>query len=135
MIDREAVQDRQRKVRVPDGWSAPTVMPPAWEIESIMHDGGRYIAPTLGLVAILSCQIEQDGRAWLHLSVSHRSRVPSWRELREAKEIFIGDREAYQVLPPQARYVNIHPNVLHMFALLEPGAAALPDFTWGTGSL
>jgi hypothetical protein len=67
--------------------------------------------------------------------VSHRNRVPSWRELVSVKELFLGDREAYKVLPPKSRYVNIHPNVLHVFALLDEHASALPDFTRGTGGL
>lgn len=90
---------------------------------------------TQRLVVILTCSYEQDDRAWLHLSVSHRSRLPSWREVREAKEIFLGEREAYQVLPPPARYVNLHPNVLHLFALLDKDQVALPDFSRGTRSL
>jgi len=46
-----------------------------------------------------------------------------------------GTVEAYQVIPPKARYVNINERVLHVFALLDEAATALPDFTRGTGSL
>lgn len=119
---------------VPAEWSPPTVLPPAWELIIRSPDGAKYMSELLNLAAIISCRIEADGRPWIHLSVSHRVRVPSWREMRECKELFLGDREAYSVLPPKARYVNIHPNVLHLFALLD-GAPALPDFTSGTGSL
>lgn len=119
---------------VPAGWSPPTVLPPLWAILERGEDGAKYLADTLGLAAILSCRIEADGRAWLHLSVSRSSRVPSWRELRECKDIFLGDREAYSVMPPESRYVNLHPFCLHMFALLD-GSTALPDFTGGSGSL
>lgn len=87
------------------------------------------------LTAILSCNIEQDGRAWLHLSMSHHERIPTWKEQRVMKEQFLGDREAYSILPPRARYVNIHNNVLHLFALLDETQSALPDFTGGSGSL
>lgn len=120
------------------GWEAPRVMPPSWrEIVQERDDrgGAKYVNAAAKLTAILTCGFELDGRAWLHLSVSHRERVPTWGELRVAKEQFLGDREAYQVLPPRARYVNIHNNVLHLFALLDEEASALPDFTGGTGSL
>lgn len=119
---------------VPAEWQPPTVLPPSWELVARSPDGAKYVAELLGLAAIISCRVEDDGRPWIHLSVSHRARVPSWREMRECKEVFLADREAYSVLPPRARYVNIHPNVLHLFALLD-GASVLPDFTSGTGSL
>ncbi len=117
------------------GWEAPRILPPAWIEDSRDQNGARYRSELLSLVAICSGSYEADGRAWLHLSVSHRSREPKWRELVECKELFLGDREAYKVLPPKSRYINIHPHVLHLFALLDPTAAALPDFTRGTGSL
>lgn len=129
----DEIHEREATDRPP--WSAPVVLPPAWELVERDHLGGaKYQARSRGLVAIISCSRELDGQFWLHLSVSHRNRVPTWDELRWCKEIFLGDREAYQVMPPQSRYVNIMPTVLHMFALLD-GAAVLPDFTQGTNSL
>jgi hypothetical protein len=48
--------------------------------------------------------------------------------MKTVKRTFIGDdREAYQVFPPIDRYVNIHPNVLHLFC--DPAGPVLPDFT------
>jgi hypothetical protein len=126
--------------RVP-GWEAPRILPPLWdEVERSALDGTtKYCARSLRLVAILSCSFEGDTQfghhAWLHLSVSHEKRIPKWNELAEAKRVLLGDREAYQVLPPKARYVNINDRVLHLFALLDDGYTALPDFTRGTGSL
>lgn len=118
------------------GWEAPRILPPSWrEVERDHSGSAKYVNPAARLACILSCDVEDDGRAWLHLSVSHATRIPTWGELRIAKEQFLGDREAYQVLPPRARYVNIHNNVLHLFALLDESASALPDFTGGTGSL
>jgi hypothetical protein len=116
-------------------WDAPRVMPPEWREVDRLADGGRYVNAQRRLAVIISCARELDGRDWLHLSVSHAQRVPTWGEMKITKELFLGDREAYQVMPPKARYVNIHPNVLHMFALLEATASALPDFTGGSGSI
>lgn len=69
-----------------------------------------------------------DGALWAHLSVCCQkpARVPSWDELRWCKEYFLGDRKAVQVLPPRAEYVNLHANVLHLYASLERDP--LPDF-------
>lgn len=120
------------KRRVP-GWSPPPA-PKGWIQRQVDEGlGASYVEPNRRLVAILSCTIENDGRAWMHFSVSHRERIPSWGELRVAKELFLGDREAYQVLPPKARYVSIHPHVLNLYALLD--GVALPDFTRGTGGI
>lgn len=119
------------------GWQAPRVLPPDWhEIDRDNAGGARYGNVTRKLRAILSCSIEADGRAWLHFSLSHRERVPTHGEMKVAKQIFLGDRYAYAVWPPAHRYVNLHPNVLHLFALLdEKTPQPLPDFTGATGSL
>jgi hypothetical protein len=95
-------------------------------------DGARY-ANDAGLTVILSGAIEEDGRRWLHLSISHRSRLPKWRELVAVRDLFPGDVYCYQVLPPQEKHVNIHPRVLHLWHCLDGNP--LPDFTRGTGSL
>lgn len=135
-VDKAALKREQdRDEANPPPWDAPRVLPPAWvEVERDVT-GAKYRSKERNLVAIVSCGQERDGRWWMHLSVSHKNRTPTWQELAWCKEVFFGDREAYQVLPPKERYVNIHPNVLHLFALLESGATALPDFTRGTGSL
>lgn len=116
-------------------WSPPIMLPPLWVLRERSDTTGMYDAPTLKLRAMLSCTRHEDQREWLHLSVSHKDRIPKWSEVKLAKGIFLGDREGYIVLPPQARYVNINSYVLHVFALRDPKQAALPDFTRGTGSL
>lgn len=118
------------------GWEAPRVLPASWrEVERDRDGSAKYRNAAARLACILTCNVELDGRAWLHLSVSHAERIPTWGEMRVCKEQFLGDREAYSVMPPRARYVNLHNNVLHLFALLDEQQSALPDFTGGTGSL
>ncbi len=122
------------------GWEAPYVLPPLWHEPLWSRRGldgtATFDCTSKRLRVLLSCSHELDGRAWLHLSVSHQKRIPNWDELVFAKEAFLGDREAYKVIPPRSRYVNINPFVLHLYALHDPAAApALPDFTRGTGSI
>ena len=137
-IDKVAGEITNQKRRV-IGWEAPRVLPALWHepLTALRGTDGTtmYQCVTLRLKAMLGCGIEDDGRAWLHLSVSHQHRIPTWTELGEAKRAFLGDREAYQVLPPISRYVNINAKVLHLFALLDENAMVLPDFTRGTGNL
>lgn len=93
-------------------------------------NAGRYVfrLRDVKLLAILECESHDDGRLWAHLSVSANAprRLPSWTELRWAKEHFLGDRRAIMVLPPRSEYINITPNVFNLYACLtgEP----LPDF-------
>ncbi len=116
------------------GYSPPLVLPAFWETIDVAVDGRAYRNNLASLACIVSAGQELDGRTWIHMSLSHPSRLPTWRELVEAKELFLGDRYAYQVLPPRDKYVNIHPHVLHLFAV-DGGEEPLPDFTQGSGSL
>jgi hypothetical protein len=134
-IDFEALAAAQSGPRDVPNWEPPRVLPASWREVERGSDGAKYMNAAARLLCIMSCSIELDGRAWLHLSVSHVARIPTWGEMRVCKEQFLGDREAYSIMPPRARYVNIHPRVLHLFALLEEKASALPDFTAATGSL
>ena len=62
--------------------------------------------------------IENHGK-WEHLSLSRPDRLPSWDELREAKNEFFGRQAmAVQILPPESEYVNLHPYVLHLWRFL-----------------
>ena len=76
-----------------------------------------------------------DGQPWVHVSVSHAARVPTWSEMVEAKRAFVGpERWAGQLHPPEGDdYININPRVLHLWAPWE--SWPLPDFTRGLGSI
>jgi len=110
----------------------PRILPASWEMVQRSEDGAAFRSAD-GRVVILSGSREQDGNRWLHVSMSRADRLPSWEDLRECKELFIGDRVAVQVFPRKAEYVNIHPNVLHLWSCLD--AEILPDFTRGSGSI
>jgi hypothetical protein len=84
-----------------------------------------------GLAVMLTASIEADGRRWLHVSVPHRShRLPTWREMCAVKDLFCGtDNTAYQLHPPRAKHVSIHPACLHLWCPLD--GAITPDLTRG----
>lgn len=80
-----------------------------------------------GLRVVVSCDDELDGKFWLHVSVSRADRLPSWGDLTEVKDAFIGrDKLAVQVLPRKADYVNCHEFCLHLFHCLDGDPC--PDF-------
>lgn len=86
----------------------------------------RFRLNDVPLTAILEAELHDDGRYWAHLSVSAKARLPNWRELRWAKEHFLGDRRVIMVLPPRAEYVNLHPFVFNLYSCLSDNP--LPDF-------
>jgi len=112
------------------GWSPPRVIPYQWCVErQSIYDRWYRNRTHFLMVGITAC-VEEDQRVWVHLSMSHRKRVPRWDELRDAKDIFLGrDVCAYQVLPPQSEYVNIDDRVLHLWHC--PETRPLPDFRIG----
>jgi hypothetical protein len=100
-----------------------------WINWNVYNDPRGVHARKIGdtLLVIFSGQRERDGRRWAHVSMSRPSRLPSWDDVREVKDTFIGrDRRAIQILPPQAEYVNLHKNVLHLWHCLD--GDGLPDF-------
>lgn len=80
---------------------------------------------------VIETKETHDSTEWLHVSASRAQGIPSWSDMREVKDAFCGkDREAYIVLPPEDRYVNDNPRVLHIWCPLA--GALFPDFRrWG----
>lgn len=80
-----------------------------------------------GLNVICSAMREADGKCWMHVSLSRRSRLPSYADMCLVKDTFIGrERLAVQVFARASEHVNIHPNVLHLWSCLD--ADPVPDF-------
>jgi hypothetical protein len=113
----------------PEPWGVDLVRaigtPLSWTVHAdpVLHY--RKIGDSL-LVLFSAC-IERDGKRWIHVSCSRPSRLPSWEDLREVKDTFIGrERKALQVIPPASEHINIHPHCLHLWACLD--GDGLPDF-------
>lgn len=105
--------------REPLPCSPPRILPPAWTLVDL-HEFGAAYRSAFGLAVIYSVCRELDGRRWLHVSMSRVNRLPSWTDVREVKDTFIGpDRVALQVLPREADYINQHPFCLHLWHCLD----------------
>lgn len=86
------------------------------------------------LLVITSGRVEKDGKRWIHVSMSYPTKLPGWGVYRMVKDRFIGrDKKAIQVLPADSEYVNVHPNVLHMWHCLD--GDGLPDFRTDSGAI
>jgi hypothetical protein len=109
-------------------------MPEHWQCMVRGDDGIQCITDRLRMKAIFSGCREDDGKLWLHLSVSTERGVPNWEQMVKAKNIFLGeDALAVQIFPRKANYVNLHKYVLHLWECLD--ADPVPDFSSGTGSI
>lgn len=80
-----------------------------------------------GLLVICSGNVERDGKRWLHVSMSRRSRLPSYEDMCLVKDTFVGrERLAVQVFARTADHVNHMPYCLHLWSCLD--GDPVPDF-------
>lgn len=82
---------------------------------------------------IVTCS-DYHGADWIHASIAHPDRLPDYDELALLHRAVFGAGYAYQVFAPPSDHVNVHAYALHLWGRRD-GAAALPDFTLGTGSI
>lgn len=69
-----------------------------------------------GLTVMRSLSKTKDGRDWIHVSMSRRSRMPTYDDLCKVKRDFIGeDKQAYQVFAKKEDHINIHSYCLHLW--------------------
>lgn len=110
------------KVRLPPGWREFEI-----PVDHPLFGGSK--AAVNGKSSVMFSAGEFDGRWWLHVSIAHPERIPSYMELVEAKRIFVGkDRQAFQLFTAEGDHVNIHPRCLHLWCSLEPDGDGLPNF-------
>lgn len=92
--------------------------------ELAMNNGGT-------LLRILATPGDDDV-PWEHVSVSTRTRVPTWEEMCWVKELFFQDEEAVvQIHPRKSDYVNFHANCLHLWRPLKQELPLPPTLAVG----
>lgn len=108
--------------------------PQGWRLNQGGADGGMWDNNKKRLRVVASVSTEQDGKRWLHMSMSHPKRIPTYDELVYMKRHWAGEqRKCIMVLPPSDEHVNFHPFCLHLFCCLDDDG--LPDFTRGMGTI
>lgn len=75
--------------------------------------------------ALVICSDGNDAVPWEHISVrigykkyhgKLAERTPTWDEMCVMKDLFWGEDEVVmQLHPARSQYVNVHPNVLHLW--------------------
>lgn len=109
----------------------PRVIPAEWKAVDPLIPGfeGYAFRRIDGLVCVISVEHQEDapGDKWLHVSLSRSNRIPSYEDVCEVKNIFIGiDKTALQIFPPKDQHVNHHPFALHLWCCLSKDI--VPDF-------
>ena len=80
-----------------------------------------------GMLVMASVGIYDDKKEWLHVSVSRRSRIPTYEEMCMVKRDFFGDdKKVISVLPEREYHVNLAQNCLHLFYSKDN---PLPEFS------
>ncbi len=117
---------RLRRTLGRDQWGVPIQFgPDGWMLK---HSNGTT-------TAIVSNATHNDGREWIHASIAHTDRDPTYDELVTLRRAVWGDSGwAYQVFAPPERHYNFHEHALHLRGLSD-GSPALPDFSAPTGSV
>jgi hypothetical protein len=96
---------------LPPGWTeVPFFMPGTSKSRAFRYRDGLAVIATIE---------PRGGKRWAHVSCSRKDKLPSWSDLKCVKQIFLGDVMAYQVLPPEAEWLNIHEHTLHLFHCLD----------------
>lgn len=63
---------------------------------------------------------------WEHVSISTKTRCPTWDEMCTVKDLFWGEEETVlQFHPPHSQYVNNHRHCLHLWK--PPYSVVLPS--------
>lgn len=106
--------------------------PNGWAIVSRDQDGNGYrriLAPNQ--TVIISRNRERDGKLWVHLSMKVGHRLPTWSEMVDIKEAFLGPESmVIQCLPPRSQWVNHDEFVMHLWMCEDP---IIPDFRGENG--
>lgn len=100
---------------------AETVPPPALQARMLNAENSYLRTYTLGECTVI---VTRERGRW-HLSIAHPARLPTWREVAEARyRLLPADLVCGMILPPKAAYVNIHETCLHVYEIADPN----PDF-------
>ena len=109
-------------------------IPPGWTIVEEIDEAIMWRKEKAKMTVMASVAREQDDRVWIHLSMSHDNRMPTYEELYYLKRHWGGDDyKCIMVLPSRDEHVSLHQYCMHLFRCVDEDP--LPDFTWGMGMI
>lgn len=123
-VDKEKLVASPRAARV----GVHLIDPPEhWNLVDQSTDGAAWMYDRQPMLSVILSIDTIDGKEWMHISVAHGSRVPTYKDLAFVKQQFIGDdRHAILVLPDAAHEVPIETYCLKLHVCLD--GHPLPEF-------
>lgn len=102
-------------------YDATYLIPPGFEkmhgVAACISSGNCFYCKKKKLAVIISLDTMEDGKTYLHVSLSHPNKIPDWNTVKQVKDTFIGkDKDAFIYFPPEAEYVNVIPFCLHLWS-------------------
>jgi hypothetical protein len=70
------------------------------------------------LVCMVGREPRNGGPLVWHLSISHKYRIPTWDEMKDARYKFLPDDVNMAIMmPPRRMYVNVHATTMHLWEI------------------
>lgn len=107
-------------------------IPAGWEVVKIQSRILIHLRASDGLAALVSAARMDDGKVWIHGSVSRQNKMPDYQDMVRLKNLAFGpNRYAAQVMVPESKHVNIHNYCLHLWGPLYANEWPMPEFSKG----
>lgn len=96
-------------------------------------NNGFFILPPFKKGSTLALRVlATDQMGWEHVSVSMKTRCPTWDEMCHVKSLFWDDEDCVmQLHPPRSQWVNNHSHCLHLWRPLDADIPQPPGFLVG----
>lgn len=99
---------------------------PGWQRRRF-GPGGTVFAHRGSRTSVIVTVAPRDGIEWLHASIAHPDRDPTYSELAILHRVAFPDGWSYQVFAPKHSHVNIHEHALHLWGRFD-GERLMPNF-------
>lgn len=105
---------------IPASWGVHEVIPITGTFETVPGWRWRWRGAGRRLSVIMSVEDYRDGGIWWHVSLAHPHRNPTWNEIVEVKETFIGPEvPVMHLIPPRSRWLDCGTNTFHLWHRLD----------------
>lgn len=105
-----------------------------WVMSNMGPSGITMWQQRSGYSVIVSEAPLLDGNYWLHASIAHRERMPSYDDLKVLHNAAFNDRYAYQLFVPSSKHYSFHNFALHLWGRSD-GTPCTPDFIAELGTI
>jgi len=88
-----------------------------WAARQVALNNGAPVGADVHHIGECRVFVGHEAGRW-HLSIAHPRRLPTWDELKEARNSLLPDNLLMaMLLPPKADYINMHPFCFHLWEI------------------